>query len=245
MTTLEEARFAQLRSLTELPAGPQESALAALQQAGAQRLGALLSPTGRALGVWAWGRGEPFARAVQTWLTELTDPATGKLFLSLAHFTEFRHLRVEMVLGSPNWLMAGVEGLTQAQVRGILGGEGVPDDVAIAATPSTHSYGLYVYTDGKRGSTLLVSHGIEGQAADLGKLTQQHLLKWPDAPWLRSSAAPAGLQLIDWQVAHDIASGAPRRIGLAAGITESTAPLWVGWRKDALSDTVVYAYPLH
>lgn len=258
---LEQGRLDLLRSQTPLPEGPHRRVLETLIQAGATSIGYAISPRGRAMGVVGTGSGEPFTQAIHALLLELTDPRTAAMFRTLATFQGHQEVRVEVVLGSPTWLRAGVRGVDAERVRVVLDEEGVPKSerqrLLSAPGPDARVEGLDVYTDGVHPSTLAVTHRLPAsppESPDVGALQGAsavqvtRLAGLPDRTDVRRTGGLQDRSLIEWLVAHG-AGGveAARRLGPVHGSLETQGPDEIAWLEGQLADSLVFLYraPVH
>jgi hypothetical protein len=252
----EQGRLELLRSHTALPEGPYLRVLQALQESGAASIGYAISPRGRAMGLVGTGSGEAFTRAVSGLLLELTDERTAATFRTLATFQDHQNLRLELVLGSPSWLRAGVRGVGASRVRVVLKEESVPESERqrLLAAPGLGSQveGLDVYTDGQHPSTFAVVHSLPAAPADspdidalLGADSVQitRLAGHPHRTDVRRTGGLQDRALIEWLVGHGGGdTEAAKRLGPVHGSLDAQGPDEIAWMEGQLVDSLVFLY---
>ncbi len=245
---VEHARLMQLWALTPLPEGPHSAVLSALLQGGASSIGFAISPRGRSLGVVGTGRGDAFTDAVVGLLTTLLDAEAGAVFRTLSTAVPAEACRVEVLVGRPTWLRAGVRGISTSNARAALRGLGVsPDQCERLLDPALGEvHGVDLFSDGVGAPTLAVVSrgGPTDTPALLGTTTVEHTRRVDQAGV--ATTRRGGLQdraLIDWIVGQGAADGtSARRLGTVHGILETHGPVEMCWLTEGGAEDVVLVY---
>lgn len=244
-TTVAQARFDLLRNETALPPGPFPQLIPSLVAAPGVHLGYAVSPRGRALGVVATGSGTEMTGTVSRILTELTDARTARMFRTLAALQGHDNLRLEVVLGEPSHIRAGVRGFDDVRARVVLDEEGFPVSERDRLLGRGGVVGMDVVSDGRQPSTLATI--AEADAVGAGLVGARRMLesRYAGEPDLRT-VRRAGLvdrSLIDWLIEHGAGgSGAPGRLGAVHSILETPGPEEMGWTAGAISRSAVFYY---
>ena len=244
-TMVSQARLDLLRNETPLPPGPFTDIHERLLRAPSAHLGYAISPRGRALGLVASGSGEALTHTVTEILTTLTDARTAKMFGALAALMGNENLRLEVVLGAPSYVRAGVRGIDDLRARVVLDEEGFPVSERDRLLGDGHVVGLDVVSDGVRPSTMAVVSEEAHEGPGLSGARRVHVSRYagrPDLVGVRRTGLEARA-LIEWLVAVGASGdGAPRRLGGVHGTMETQGPDEIGWFEGALADSIVFYY---
>jgi hypothetical protein len=244
-TMVSQARLDLLRNETRLPPGPFAEVQDRLLRTPGAHLGYAISPRGRALGLVATGSGEALADTVSAILTELTDARTAKMFRTLANLQGHNGLHLEIVLGAPSHVRAGVRDIDDLRARVVLDEEGFPVSERGRLLGQGKVVGLDVVSDGVHASTLVVVSEEEVDGPGLTGAHRVHVSRYAGQPHLLT-VRRTGLEdraLIDWIVAVGASGdGAARRLGGVHGTMEARGPDEIGWTQGALADSIVFYY---
>lgn len=244
-TMVSQARLDLLRNQTPLPPGPFAEIQDQLLRTEGAHIGYAISPRGRALGIVATGSGEALTQTVSEILTKLTDARTARIFRTLATLQGDEGLRLEVVLGVPSHVRAGVRGIDDLRARVVLDEEGFPVSERDRLLGAGRVVGVDLVSDGEHASTLAVicDEPTDGPGLDGARRVQ--VSRYAGQAQLRTLRR-TGLEdraLIDWVVAQGAGGGdAARRLGGVHGTMETRGPDEIGWTEGALAETVVFYY---
>ncbi len=240
--TSAQAQLALLRPLTALPEGPLPDVLGALAEGEASGLGLLISPRGKALGVAASGAGMPLGRAMVQQVRTLLNQELAALLGTMAHYNDFQGLELEILLGQPSWLSAGIRIQDGHAVRVLLEEEQVPrEEIDRLLRDVDRGQGriasLHLTAVVGQGPGLSLTVGLGPEAAALpkqglsglqGEVLLRRAVGRPETAWIRRP----GLQddaLLRWQLEQGIAGDAAGRMGAVHGILGVDGPTSMVW----------------
>mgnify|MGYP000930948872 CR=1 FL=1 len=235
--SVEAERLGRLLALTPVPAGPLPGLLAPLLAAGAASLGYAIEPAGRAFGVLATGQGPAFAACLEGIVGELLDPKAAGSMHALASVCPGGTLRLEVVLGEPSWLRAGVRGIDAGSAREILRLEGFATqlDRALKSEGGSELLGLDLHSDGRSPWAVAAVHRLAPAPtapaqASATRLIGTRFLGAPLPDELRRGGGLEGRALFDWLAENGgLRAGMGERLGVVQAELGAEQPDELRW----------------
>lgn len=238
-------RLELLRSETPLPPGPFADLQAALLATPGAHLGYAFSPRGRALGLVATGSGEALTATVSGILKKLTDARAASMFRALATLQGHEIIRLEVVLGAPSHIRAGVRGFDDVRARVVLDEEGFPVSERDRLLGTGGVVGMDVISDGVAPPTLgvVAREAAKGEGLDGARAIEVTRIAGAPSTHLIRRTGLRDRALIEWMVGSG-AGGveAARKLGPVHGSLGLQGPDEIGWTAGALSDSVLFYY---
>ena len=240
------ARLTHLCRESGIAAGALPGLQAALVATPQAHVGHAFSPGAGALGIVATGVGPALAGTVSAVLTRLTDTGTAARFRSLVALGTDPVLRLEVVVGEPAHVRAGVRGVDEATARAALeaAGHGTAEQDRLLGP--ARQVGLELLWTGTGPADLGVvvraavrGEGLEGaRAVELtrvaGRRERSHLRR----TGLRGAALTDWLSAAGWSGADDAV-----RLGAVHAGLGLPGPAEIAWTAGALKSTALFFYP--